>query len=74
MDPQHAASFALNEPIGKVVTNDLRNSVTKEFTNNFIVGNRIGYAVVGATGNAGTGVVTLNASTQHNLNTIISLL
>ncbi len=73
MDPQHAASFALNEPIGKVVTNDLRNSVTKEFTNNFIVGNRIGYAVTGATGNAGTGVVTLNVSTQHNLNTVISI-
>jgi hypothetical protein len=73
MDPQHAASFALNEPVGKVVTNDLRNSVTKEFTNNFIVGNRIGHAVVGATGNAGTGVVTLNVSTQHNLNTITSL-
>ena len=73
MDPEHAASFALNEPIGKVVTNDLRNSVTKEFTNNFIVGNRIGHAVTFAEGSSNAGIVTIFTNVEHNLNTIISL-
>ena len=73
MDPEHAASFALNEPIGKVVTNDLRNSVTKEFTNNFIVGNRIGHAVTFAEGSSNAGIVTIFTNVEHNLNTITSL-
>ena len=72
MDPSHAASFALNEPIGKVVTNDLRNSVTKEFANNFIVGNTIGYAVTGAIGSTNAGIVTVFTDIEHNLNTLVA--
>ena len=64
MDPTHAASFALNEPIGKVVTNDLRSSVTKEFTNNFIVGNTIGYAVTGAIGSTTVSYTHLTLPTK----------
>ncbi len=74
MDPEHAASFAINEPIGKVVTNDLRNSITKEFTNTFIVGNRIGYAVTFAEGSTNAGITTISTGdVQHNLNTITSI-
>ena len=72
MDPVHSASFALNAPMGKVVTNDLRGSLSKEFANNFIVGNRIGYAVTGGT-SASNGLTTLYTNIQHGLNSIISL-
>jgi len=72
MDPLHAASFAVNEPIGKVVTNKLTNSITKEMSNNFIVGNRIGYAVTGALGSS-QGISTVFTNVQHNLNSIISV-
>ena len=74
MDPEHAASFAINEPIGKVVTNDLRNSVTKEFTNNFIVGHRVGFAITFAEGSTNAGITTIyTGNVQHNLNTITSI-
>ena len=72
MDPSHAASFALNTPIGKVVTNDLRGSLSKEFTNNFIVGNQIGYAVTGAASHT-NGITTVWTNVEHNFNTIIKL-
>jgi len=72
MDPDAASSFAVNNLIGKVVTNDLKKSVTKEFANNFLVGNGIGYGVTGAVSSA-SGVSTVFTNIQHNLNSIISL-
>ena len=71
MDPQHASSFAVNNPIGKVITSDLRHSLTKEFSNNFLVGNRAGYAITYAEGST-SGITTIYTNTQHNLNTILS--
>ena len=71
MDPQHASSFAVNNPVGKVVTSDLRHSLTKEFSNNFIVGNRVGYAITYAEGST-SGITTIYTNTQHNLNTILA--
>ena len=72
LDPLHASSFAVNEPIGKVVTNELTNSITKELTNNFLVGNKVGFAVTGALGST-QGISTVFTNTQHNLNSIISV-
>ncbi len=72
MDPSHSASFAVNTPVGKVVTNDLKKSITKEFTNNWIVGNRIGFAVTFAESSS-AGISTIYTEVQHNLNTIIAL-
>ena len=72
MDPDGSASFAVNSPIGKVVTNDLKKSITKEFTNNFLVGNVVGYAVTGALGST-QGISTVFTDRQHNLNSIIDL-
>ena len=37
-NPPEASSFAKNFPIGDVVTNDLKKSITRETTNNFISG------------------------------------
>jgi len=72
MDPDAASSFAVNNLIGKIVTNDLKKSITKESTNNFLVGNGIGYGVTGAISSA-SGVSTIFTNVQHNLNSIISL-
>jgi len=72
MDPIQAASFAVNEPIGKVVTNDLKGSITKEFSNNYFVSNRVGYAVTGALGST-QGISTIFTNVEHNLNGIISV-
>ena len=71
MDPQHASSFAVNDPVGKVITSDLRHSLTKEFSNNFLVGSRVGYAVTYAEGST-SGITTIYTDTQHNLNTILA--
>ena len=71
MDPQHASSFAVNNPVGKVITSDLRHSLTKEFSNNFLVGNRAGYAITFAEGST-SGITTIYTNTQHNLNTILA--
>jgi hypothetical protein len=70
-DPQPTISHAELSPIGKVSTNDRRNSITKEALNLFFTNNRIGYAVTGVT-IAGTGntsfIVYLDQ--DHNLNQI----
>ena len=71
MDPQHASSFAVNDPVGKVITSDLRHSLTKEFANNFLVGNRAGFAITYAEGST-AGITTIYTNTQHNLNTILA--
>ena len=72
MDPDQSASFAVNTPIGKVVTNDLKKSVTKEFANSFLVGNRVGYAITGAVSSS-SGISTVFTNIQHNFNTVIAL-
>ena len=72
MDPTHAASFAVNEPIGKVITNELKNSITKEFTNNYLVSNRVGYAITGVLGST-QGISTVFTNVEHNLNSITSV-
>ena len=72
MDPDESASFAANTPIGRVVTNDLKKSLTKEFTNTFLVDNKIGYAITGAISSS-SGISTVFTNAPHNFNTIISL-
>ena len=72
MDPAPASSFAVATPQGKVVTNDLRYSITKEFANRFSVSNGIGIAVTFAEGST-QGISTIYTEREHNLNTIISV-
>ena len=72
MDPAPASSFAVATPQGKVVTNDLRYSITKEFANRFSVSNGIGIAVTFAEGST-QGISTIFTEREHNLNTIISV-
>ena len=72
MDPTASASFALAEPQGKVVTNSLQYSITKEFTNRYLVSNTIGVAITFAEGST-QGISTIYTEREHNLNTIISV-
>jgi hypothetical protein len=72
MDPDAASSFAVNNLIGQVVTNDLKKSITKEFANNFLISNRVGYAITGVVGSS-SGVCTVFTNVQHNFNSIIGL-
>ena len=72
MDPSQASSFAVNTPQGKVVTNDLRYSITKEFTNRYIRSNGIGIGITFAEGST-QGITTIYTDREHNLNSIISV-
>jgi len=73
-DPQATTSFAEIDPIGKVTTNDKRNSLTREALNVFLTNNAVGLAITGVT-LAGTGntTITLYTNVEHRLNSIKSL-
>jgi hypothetical protein len=74
VDPEPTISFAELSPIGKVTTNEKRNSITRESLNYFLQNNRVGYAVTGAviTGSGNT-TVTLFTELDHNFNSIKKL-
>ena len=74
VDPEPTISFAELSPIGKVTTNEKRNSITREALNYFLQNNRVGYAVTGAvvTGSGNT-TVTLFTDSDHNFNAIKKL-
>ena len=72
MDPAEAASFAVATPQGKVVTNSLQYSITKEFTNRYLVSNGVGIAVTFAEGST-QGITTIYTDREHNLNQIVSV-
>jgi hypothetical protein len=73
-DPLASTSSADLQVLGKVLTNDRRNSITKESLNYFINNTRIGFGITGITA-TGTGNTTLTIYTdiEHGLNSIKSL-
>ena len=73
-DPIPTTSYAELYPVGSVLTNDKKNSLTKEALNIFLQSNQIGYAITGAviTGTGNT-TITLFTNVPHNLNSIKSL-
>ena len=70
-DPKASVSYANVDPLGKVTTDDKRNSITKEALGSFITENVIGFGItdVSVSGTA----VTFYTDREHNLNTIIGL-
>jgi len=72
MDPAPASSFAVNTPVGKVVTNSLQYSLTKEFSNRYAVTAGTGIAITFAEGST-QGITTIYTDREHNLNQIISV-
>ena len=67
-DPDASATYANIEPLGKVTTNDKRNSITKEAINSFIRENVIGFGITGVS--VSGAAVTFFTDREHNLNTI----
>lgn len=73
-DPSPAISYAMLNPLGRVLTNDKRNSITKESINYFLENNRIGFAVTGAViSGSGNTTITLYTNVDHNFNQIRGL-
>jgi hypothetical protein len=73
-DPQPTISFAELSPLGKVTTNERRDSITRESLNYFLQNNRIGFAVTGAiVSGTGNTTITLFTDIDHNFNSIKSL-
>ena len=72
-DPESAISVAQNYAISKVTTDDLRHSITKEFLDNFLLDNRLGFEITNAEYNSSTGIATLTTNVQHGLDSIRSV-
>ena len=62
-NPQEATSFAKRFPIGDVVTNDLKKSITRETTNKFLESFDVSNTVSAVTDNTTTADLTFNE--QH---------
>jgi len=69
-NPPEAVSFAKNFPIGDVVTNDLKKSVTRETTNNFISGFDISNTISSVSLNGGGTVATLTFDKEHDFQSL----
>ena len=61
--PRAAKSFALRSPLGKVVTNDLQNSITRESIDKLLI--KFGFGLEIKDFSNSSGIITLN--TNHNL-------
>tara|TARA_B100001094_G_C18188500_1_gene805505 strand:- start:4 stop:4518 length:4515 start_codon:yes stop_codon:yes gene_type:complete len=67
-DPEAAVSHPLREKIGQVITNDPKNSITKELVHSFVKEVNLGIGVTG--GSHDTGVIVLNTERDHGFNGI----
>ena len=65
-NPPEATSFAKNFPIGDVVTNDLKKSVTRETTNNFLSGFDVSNTISSVSVNGSGTVATLTFDKEHD--------
>jgi len=66
-NPPPAVSFARRDPLGKVETNSLLNSLTRESIDKFTKNIGVGIAVSSVTA-VSAGVATVQLTTQHELN------
>ena len=63
-NPPEASSFAKNFPIGDVITNDLKKSITRETTNNFMSGFDVTNTISTVSDSGATAVLTFDK--EHN--------
>ena len=72
-DPTASATFADLKTIGKVITNDKKNSITKEALNYFIKNTQVGFEITGLTlSGVGNTTITLTTNVEHKLNSILT--
>ena len=73
-DPKAAISHAQSKPIGKVVSSDLRDSITKDTVNKFMYENGVGFGITNITTDMVTGLAhTAYLNVEHQLNSIVSV-
>jgi len=73
-DPDLAFSHAESKPIGKVVSSDLKNSITKDATLKFLSENGISVGITSIVSDMGTGLAhTAHLTVEHQLNSIVSV-
>ena len=73
-DPDAAISHAVSKTIGKVASSDLKNSITKDTQNKFLLQNGISVGITSIVSDNGTGLGhTAYLAVEHNLNTITSV-
>ena len=69
-NPKSSKSFALRQPLGKVITNDPLKSVTRESTDKLMSDIGVGASIFSFTDNATTGIVSFTR--EHNLAGIVT--
>jgi hypothetical protein len=69
-DPEESASFALANPIGQVVVNDVRKSITKETVTKIIKDIDVGVGVTNIVTSIGGSSHTIYTNIDHGLNRI----
>ena len=62
-NPQSAVSYAKRFPLGDVETNDLKKSITRECTNQFLQDFRVGVKIVGT--DVTSGITTITTERRH---------
>ena len=73
-DPDAAISHAVSKTIGKVASSDLKNSITKDTQNKFLLQNGISVGITSIVSDNGAGLAhTAYLSVEHNLNSILSV-
>ena len=73
-DPSAAISHAESKPIGKVVSSDVRKSITKDTIQKFLGQNGISVGITSIVTDMGTGLAhTAYLSVEHQLNSIVSV-
>ena len=74
-NPAASKSFARRSPVGSVVTNDLKKSVTRETADSILKDLHIGLPITGVTtsfSSQNAGTATLTFDRQHNLSGIVT--
>ena len=73
-DPNAAISHAVSKTIGKVASSDLKDSITKDTQNKFLLQNGISVGITSVVSDNGAGLAhTAFLSVEHNLNSILSV-
>ena len=73
-DPDAAISHAVSKTIGKVISSDLKESITKDTQSKFLLQNGISVGITSIVSDNGAGLAhTAYLSVEHTLNSILSV-
>ena len=70
-NPKPATTFAVRAPLGKTITNDIANSITRETTNKLVTNLGIGYTITSSSALSG-GISTVTFNSWHNVAGILT--